>query len=110
MYLTHTSLLPLAAQLRLGTLLAATTQEQPSGTVAVLALCALAVVIGGAIVRVGRRRRATWFRAPAVVTELVTRSIGGGNHDVFPKFTFVNAHGQEVSVEQHSNRPRCQLG
>ena len=56
------------------------------------------------------RRRATWFRAAAVVTELVTRSIGGGNHDVFPKFTFVNAHGEEVSVEQHSNRPRCQLG
>lgn len=56
------------------------TCDPASGTVVVLALCLLAVVMGG------------------------------GNHDVFPKFTFVNARGEEVSVEQHSNRPRCRLG
>lgn len=91
-------------------LLAATKNEGPSGGVVIAALCVLAAVIFAGVLWQGHRRRTKWFRAPAVVTDLVERSISSGNTDVFPKFTFVDARGVEVSLEQRSNRPRCQLG
>lgn len=49
-------------------------------------------------------------KAQGKVTKLVERSIGGGNHDFFPVFSFTDANGQEVSVTQLSNRPRFKVG
>jgi hypothetical protein len=49
-------------------------------------------------------------KAQGKVVKLVERSIGGGNHDFFPVFSFKDVNGQEVTVTQLSNRPRFKVG
>jgi hypothetical protein len=90
--------------------LLATKSDGPSGPTVIAALVVVVVAIATGFVLRSRRRRANWHRAPAVVTELVERSVGGGNHALFPVFTFVNAEGVEVSVQQKATWPRHQLG
>jgi hypothetical protein len=67
-------------------------------------------VVAGCLLLRNHRIRATWYRTPAVVTANVERSVGGGNHDLFPVFTFVSAWGDQRTVQQRVNRPRFRVG
>jgi hypothetical protein len=44
------------------------------------------------------------------VVKLVEKSIGGGNSDFFPVFSFTTKDGQEITITQQANRPRVKAG
>src|SRR5687768_5782861 len=49
-------------------------------------------------------------KAQGRIVKLVERSIGGGNHDLFPVFSVTGENGHEVTVTQPSYRPRFKVG
>ena len=49
-------------------------------------------------------------KAQGKVVKLVERSIGGGNHDFFPVFSFTASDGREYTVTQLISRPRFKAG